>query len=115
LYQAKGDNTTHPVANLKPNDFGLFDMQGNVYEWCYDAYASYPALSGEAAFDAPSATEIDKIGRRVLRGGSFYFRPSFIRSASRLVYLPVDRSDDVGFRPARTYHPEPDHRVEAEP
>ena len=76
---------THSVASLKPNDFGLFDMQGNAQEWCYDAAESRP-------------------DDRVLRGGSFVHDALLVRSAFRLWNQPVIRNYFNGFRPARTYH-----------
>ena len=41
-YLANGGNRTWPVASLKPNDYGLFDMQGNAFAWCGDFYQRYP-------------------------------------------------------------------------
>ena len=105
-YQANSDNYSHPVASLKPNDFGLFDMQGNVYEWCYDAYDS--TRQEEAVKDAPPVDSVEDANRRVLRGGSFAYPPVFVRSAYRNSILsPVNRINYLGFRPARTYHLSP--------
>jgi hypothetical protein len=109
-YQANGENHTHPVASLKPNDFGLFDMQGNVYGWCYDAYvSSYPTSKEEAASDTPSAKNVEDANRRVQRGGAFNTQPpsSLVRSANRSSTRPDNRFDTTGFRPARTYHLSP--------
>jgi len=103
-YQLNGENHAWPVASLKPNDFGLFDMQGNACEWCYDAYRSYPPDSEEAIEDAPGAEEVSETVRRLLRGGSFYFQASFIRSACRFSDQAANRSFNIGFRPARTYN-----------
>jgi formylglycine-generating enzyme required for sulfatase activity len=97
------DNQTWPVAGLKPNDFGLFDMLGNTYESCYDAIRSYPPDSKEAAPDAPGTEAVLETSRRMLRGGSFSGRPSSFRSAFRAFDLPGDRDTNGGFRPARTY------------
>jgi len=107
-YQVNGENHTHPVAILKPNDFGLFDMQGNCYEWCYDAFVfDYPTSTEEAASDSPSVKSVDPTGRRVLRGGSFSRLPSYVRSANRYYNRPANRTYNYGFRPARTYHLSP--------
>ncbi|MBC8289187.1 MAG: SUMF1/EgtB/PvdO family nonheme iron enzyme, partial [Planctomycetes bacterium] len=106
-YLVNGENHTHPVASLKPNDFGLFDMQGNCFEWCYDAFVGYPTSNEEAASDSPSAKSVDPTGRRLLRGGSFNDRSSNVRSANRYDFLPDNRNNNNGFRPARTYHLSP--------
>jgi eukaryotic-like serine/threonine-protein kinase len=102
-YVANGDEHTHPVASLKPNDFGLFDMQGNVYEWCYDEYGNYPSSKEEATSDEPSLYPIEDADYRVLRGGSFNYRSSFVRSAYRCSFQPDARDDSFGLRPSRSY------------
>ena len=89
-----------PVGSLKPNDFGLFDMQGNAWEWCQDAW-QVSAEGGDGK--APEETR-DKV-RRVFRGGSFDHYGENVRSASRLKSLPAVHDPDVGFRPARTVAP----------
>jgi len=50
-YQSNSKDRSWPVAHLKPNDFGLFDMQGNVWEWCYDAFGSHPLDENDEAAD----------------------------------------------------------------
>jgi len=103
-YHANSDTHTHPVASLKPNDFGLFDMQGNVYEWCYDAADAYPTLKDdEAEQDAPPVVSVEDDGRRVLRGGSFGSRPLSVRSANRDSLQPGSNRPNEGFRPVRTF------------
>jgi len=84
------------VGSYKPNAFGLYDMHGNVWEWCEDRYAKY--LAG-AVMDpkGPAKGEC-----RVLRGGSFNFVESNARSSDRLVGTPTYRGNDYGFRLART-------------
>jgi formylglycine-generating enzyme required for sulfatase activity len=104
-YQANGAERTWPVASLKPNDFGLFDMQGNAFEWVYDEISGYP--SGSAAADAPNTSALSDSSRRVLRGGSFDVQASSVRSARRGDNVPAVRVVDHGFRPARTYHLSP--------
>ena len=100
--QANGDNHAWPVASLKPNDFGLFDMQGNAGEWCYDRFSR--VLYKDAAADALKTEAVSNTINRVVRGASFEDPASYLRSADRLTTLPGDRITDVGFRPARTYH-----------
>ncbi|TWU28886.1 Serine/threonine-protein kinase PknB [Novipirellula artificiosorum] len=102
-YLANGDSHSWPVASLKPNDFGLFDMQGNAFEWVYDANGSYPQPSEEVAIDAPSVEGVEDAISRLLRGGSFTIRSSVVRSANRAFNQPTYRND-YGFRPSRTYH-----------
>ncbi len=102
-YLENGDEHAWPVASLKPNDFGLFDMQGNAFEWVYDTYGDYPSSSEDAVPDTPNSKAISDTEGGVLRGGSFSNRPSNVRSARRDRYLPPTRLYDGGFRPSRTY------------
>ena len=93
-----------PTGLLKPNDFGLFDMLGNVSEWCHDAFGEYPInATGEATADVGDTKAVQKNIHRVLRGGSYVYGESIIRSAYRFDYQPEMEDTDFGFRPARTY------------
>ncbi len=80
-YLMNSQNRTWPVASLKPNDYGLFDMQGNAWQWCDDAYRSYPRsnVSEDSGFTKPVVEADD----RVLRGGAFDLIAVHVRSASR--------------------------------
>jgi formylglycine-generating enzyme required for sulfatase activity len=86
---------TVPVKELPCNGWGLYQMHGNVWEWCQDRYAKYPA-----------GPVIDPMGpgwgvRRVLRGGSWFSYGWNVRSAQRGAFGPGYRNDDAGFRLAR--------------
>ncbi|MBB4199713.1 Sulphatase-modifying factor protein [Rhodoblastus sphagnicola] len=89
---------TRRVKQKKASAFGLYDMLGNVWEWCADAWRD----DHQGAPSDGAARESDeKSARRVLRGGSWDFSARFVRSAYRLRGDPEDRSDFVGFRCAR--------------
>ncbi len=97
-----GDKWMLPVGSLKPNDNGLFDMQGNVMEWCQDRVLFYEKGSEDMS-DSGEIGKISDSGSRVLRGGSFSSYASYVRSASRTANRPDNRSVSIGFRVARTY------------
>ena len=90
--------TTHPVALLAPNDCGLYDMSGNVWEWTGDWYSStsYSISTGVDPTGAPTGDE------RAKRGGPWYNVPRDVRLANRVPYFPVGVDGIFGFRVART-------------
>ena len=93
-----------PVGQLKPNDLGLFDVYGNVWEWIHDAWKPYPSHPGASLrVDTEDASRIVSAEHpRPRRGGSYSYDASFLRSAHRGRYIPDERRDSVGFRVART-------------
>ena len=88
------------VGSYKPNAFGLYDMHGNVWEWCEDWKADYPA--GAVTDPRTDPRGLAPAKRRVLRGGSFYVVESYARSSARNDFTPTVRGNGVGFRLART-------------
>lgn len=81
------EKTTRPVGGRNPNELGLFDMSGNVWEWCSDEWTAYPGCSVEKCE-----------GCAVLRGGSWNNAASKCRPACRLRYTTTKRTEAFGFR-----------------
>ena len=90
---------TAPVGKFRPNGFGLFDMLGNVTEWCEDVYgaAAYPRHER----NNPVFRDAGAGAGRVIRGGCWHSRPDRVRVAARSSGLPEGMSDDLGFRLVR--------------
>jgi formylglycine-generating enzyme required for sulfatase activity len=84
-YRGNSDERIHEVQGKRPNAWGLYDMLGNVWEWCWDFYD--PEVYGTY---------------RVLRGGGWFDEPWSCRASVRRRTHPTSRLDDLGFRPART-------------
>ena len=83
---------THAVKTKAPNELGIYDMSGSVWEWCYDRYGSYPSVA------QTDPTGPDSGSYRVSRGGGWWFEEWFCRSAIRRRNEPSLRYDNLGFR-----------------
>lgn len=94
-YRLNSDGTPQPVARKTPNAWGLYDMHGNLCEWCEDWYGPYP--QGHV-MDPVNTRAGDG---RVCRGGSWASGAANCRSAARFCFSPDCRSDFVGFRLVR--------------
>ena len=95
-YESNSGLKTHPVGQKRPNAWGLYDMLGNVWEWCQDWYEDgYYRASPPA--DPPGPSEASY---RVIRGGSWNDNARYCRPASRYGSAPEYRGDYLGFRVA---------------
>jgi formylglycine-generating enzyme required for sulfatase activity len=102
-YAPNSRDRTWPVGQKMPNDFGLFDMQGNVWQWCHNEYLPYPpGRKGHPAEDDDGLNEVLGEGSRALRGGTFFLHASSLRSAFRQYDRPTYPFLTFGFRVART-------------
>jgi len=90
---------THPVGGKKPNAWGLYDMIGNVWEWCEDVYDS--EFYGKQEASRPNPLSTSGSSYRVARGGGWDGRAQGCRSAIRCGLDPSGRSRYLGFRPSR--------------
>ncbi len=95
-YDGNSENKTHPVGTKKANELGIYDMSGNVWEWCSDWFESYNA----AAVTNPMGA--GKGSLRVFRGGSWFNYPQLCRAANRLHGAPTNRGNNLGFRVVRS-------------
>jgi formylglycine-generating enzyme required for sulfatase activity len=93
-YYDNANSKTHPVGQKRPNAGGMYDMIGNVWEWCADWYDEKYFLSSPASNPQGPATG----SCRVLRGGSWYGSDVIMRSANRLKGVPDNRLNRYGFR-----------------
>jgi sulfatase modifying factor 1 len=95
-YNRNTDGRPSAVGGLSPNGFGLYDMLGNVWEWCNDRFTQKHPTDRQVDYGGPLTG-----GERVVRGGSWIDRASEITARSRSRWDPVVRKSTVGFRVAR--------------
>ncbi len=94
-FSENAEGMTHPVGEKRPNEFKLFDMYGNVVEWCWDGYAEYDHN------DVENPQGPREVHERVVRGGSFSMEPEHFRPALRGSRLWNERDRRLGFRVAK--------------
>ncbi len=98
-YSKSSDEMPWPVAGLKPNDFGFFDMHSNVSQWCQGPYTQYPVGFAD---DKEDTTTIEDTSLRAMRGGWYSGPSESTTSAARNGISPIHSHAASGFRPART-------------
>lgn len=94
-YGVNSERKTHPVGQKQPNAFGLYDMHGNVYEWCEDSW--HPNYEG-APIDGSAWVDSPNIELRVLRGGSWYYSAINSRSSYRTNFKAKSNDNGLGLR-----------------
>ena len=97
-YCGNADDTIHAVGQLVPNNWGLYDMHGNLFEWCWDGYRD----DYENLMQQDPAHDVGPFNYRVLRGGLWLNSAGYCRSARRFSHYPSFSASGFGFRPVRS-------------
>jgi formylglycine-generating enzyme required for sulfatase activity len=102
-FMLNAQNRAWPTGQKRPNDLGLFDMHGNVFNWIEEPMLPYRvARNGEPTPDLEDRKAVNESPGRGIRGGSFGYPAREVRSAYRLYDNPSNYNNMIGFRPART-------------
>jgi formylglycine-generating enzyme required for sulfatase activity len=101
-YAPNSGDRAWSVARKMPNDLGLFDIHGNIWQWCHGEYGPYADDAKGAVNDASGNPVVDGVGTRPLRGGTFFLRGTSLRSAYRLYDRPTYGFLTFGLRIAKT-------------
>lgn len=92
-YTNNSGSTTHDVGMKSPNELGIYDMSGNVLEWCSDWYGSSYNSNAQTNPTGPSG-----VSKRVFRGGSWHYSANGCRVSFRINLTPSLRNNDIGLR-----------------
>lgn len=98
IYEDNSNNHTWVVGSLAANELGIFDMSGNVQEWCWDRYGSYPSYD----LTDPHGSNIGEM--RILRGGNFSNPSNFCTISFRISFFATGANYALGFRVVRNSH-----------
>jgi formylglycine-generating enzyme required for sulfatase activity len=94
-YNKNSGKKTHPVGTKQANELGIYDMSGNVWEWCSDRYGKY---NNSSQLNPIGATEGSDRSNRVFRGGSWSDDARYVHVPVRSSNAPGDRGSNLGFR-----------------
>ncbi|GAB6120555.1 hypothetical protein JCM30204_17040 [Dysgonomonas termitidis] len=92
-YDGNSNDITHPAGTKKANELGIYDMSGNVWEWCNDIYGNYKKSDSQTNPEGASSGY-----DRVIRGGGWQYNLRDMRVPNRYANAPGDRYGNLGFR-----------------